>query len=632
MVHKRFNWRAFGSWAVVSAVLAVALCPFAVWGSHLFNGNLAGAPNPIAVYASLDFVTWLADLQACLTVREFQIALLALFAILLFCPFLVENGEVFSTEEREVESGILGDQRVFKTKREVLSRNYTWDGAGKPPVYGLAMGGYPGKQVIIPANHSAIVAPSGSGKTRGSVYETIDALSVAAENSLVVSDPSGEIFAMMGEGLAARGYNVRLLDLNDGKRGERYNPLQAIAERHACGDEDGAEARAVEIGDVLSPEQGGENDYFDRAAAGLIAAVCYLVATLDGVPDDARTLWSVAQTVYKGTDGGSEALKGFIRDQGTDSAAYVLASSFMASSDKTESNILSTVNNVLTMFNAASIKYATGGSEITPSQPMREPTAIFLRTLPKGNQANKLASLYLAQHLAETLRQGDRAALVPTYVIGDEFHAIPRFDLVTAVEQGRKYSLHYYMWVQSLTGFDAFSTKTEDGKEAVLANADVKVLYKAGSVSDAAYFETLGGRRTVRTKSTGTSTRDNAVTDSEGYAERDVANWAQGDLMQRDPYADGVLVFANVSGEAKHNGKFEIPVPDVTATPTARNFATFGSREHESQVISRVEARLSGNAKKIFIPRTWTPDFDKKSEERVQQEHQEQTDEDIFGF
>ena len=632
MSGKKLNWRAFGIWMIMSAVIAIALCPFAVWCGRLFAGDISRSFDPVSIYTAFDISGWASCLKGCTAVRSCQVALLALFLLVFCVPFAFERGAVFYVDDREVGGGILGDQHVYDKKSDLLRRNYTWNGSGKPPVYGLVMGGYSDAEIIFKATHAAIIAPSGSGKTRGSVYETIDLLSYGRENSMIVCDPSGEIYAMMADGLKARGYkSIFLLELNKGRRGDQYNPLQIISDCYRRGDGDSAEARAQEIGDILSPEQGGENDYFNRAAAGLIAAICYLVATLEEVPDERRTMWSVAQTVYKGTDGGAEALKDFIRGHGSESPAFVMASAFLASSDKTESNILSTVVNALQIFNTASMKYITGGCVISAEGAMREPTVVFMRVLPRGNQANKLASLFLAQHLAETLRQGDRGSLVPTYIIGDEFHAIPRFDLVTAVEQGRKYGLHYYMWVQSLAAFDTYSTQTEDGRSAVVANADVRILYKAGSDREAQAFQQLGGTRTIWVRNTSSSAHVRGVTDSEGYSEREVSNWTQGDLMARDPFKDGVLVFANISGEDKRNGKYVIPVPDVTATPTARNFPTFGSREHERRVISSVEARLDERAAEAFTPIAWVPDYGSLGVDRGL-DHQADPDFSLFGI
>lgn len=614
-----------------AAAAALALCPFAVTLHGLFDGDLSSFDDALAPYR--DFGLFAQTLASCLEdgeLRVYLLAMVALFAVLLLGS---TKDAILNTRDREVKDGILGDQRVFTKRRDIARRNYTWHGEGKPPVDGIAIGSVLGRTVIAPANHAAVIAPSGSGKTRGSVYQTIDALTYEGKNSLIVTDPSCEIFMMTAKGLEERGYPVHLLDFHASRRGSRYNPLAVIIERHRQGDTSSAEARAREIGDILCPETGSESDFFTRAAGGAIAAVCYLVATLDEVPDSKRNLWSVIQTILKGTQGGTDKLKGFIMSGGSESPAYVMAATFLTAEDKVENSILSSLQDALQPFSSADMKYLTSASELSVTEVIEKPCIVFMHTLPKGNQANKIASLFLAQHLSETLRRGDRATLNSVYVIGDEFHAIPRFDLVTAVEQGRKYGLHYYMYVQSLAGFDGYSTRTENGKDAVLANADVKVLYKAGTPSDAAYFEVLGGKRTVQTRNTGTSSSANSSTSSEGFSEREVMNWPQGEILARDPVKDGVLVFTNISGEAKRNGKFEIPVPDVTRTPTAHNFETFGDRDHERAAMSRIEAELEGKAaSRLVVFAAWTPGFDDVEDNNGDACPDAASDDDIFGL
>ncbi len=627
---RAINLKAVFAALAISAVAAIALCPFAVMLHGLFDGDVSSFDNVLAPYR--DFGLFADMLASCIGDEELRVYLLAMAALLALMLLGSTKDAIFNTRDREVKDGILGDQKVLTKKRDILRKNYTWSGEGNPPVDGIAIGSVLGRTVIAPANHAAIIAPSGSGKTRGSVYQTIDALTYEGKNSLIVTDPSCEIYMMMAAGLEERGYPVHLLDFHASRRGSRYNPLAVIIERHRQGDTSSAEARAREIGDILCPETGSESDFFTRAAGGAIAAVCYLVATLDEVPDSKRNLWSVIQTMLKGTQGGTAKLKGFITSGGSESPAYVMASTFLTAEDKVENSILSSLQDALQPFSSADMKYLTSASELSVTEVIEKPCVVFMHTLPKGNQANKIASLFLAQHLSETLRRGDRATLNPVFVVGDEFHAIPRFDLVTAVEQGRKYGLHYYMYVQSLAGFDGYSTRTENGKDAVLANADVKVLYKAGTPSDAAYFEVLGGKRTVQTRNTGTSSSANSSTSSEGFSEREVMNWPQGEVLARDPVRDGVLVFTNISGEAKRNGKFEIPVPDVTRTPTARNFATFGDRAHEREVMSRIEAELEDKAaRRLVVFAAWTPAFDDVMDDDGACPS-EASDDDIFGL
>lgn len=612
-----------------AAVATLILSPFAVTLHGLFNGDFSSLDDVFAPYR--DFELFIQTLALCIEDEELRAYLFTMGALVVVLLLGSARDVIFNMRDREVKNGILGDQRVFTKKRDIARRNYTWNGRGVPPVDGIAIGSVHGRTVIAPANHAAVIAPSGSGKTRGSVYQTIDVLSYKGENSLIVTDPSCEIYMMMAAGLEERGYLVYLLDFHASRRGSRYNPLAVIIDCHRQGDTSSAEARAREIGDILCPETGSESDFFTRAAGGAIAAVCYLVATLDEVPDSKRNFWSVIQTILKGTQGGTDKLKGFITSGGSESPAYVMAATFLAAEDKVENSILSSLQDALQPFSSADMKYLTSASELSVTEVIEKPCVVFMHTLPKGNQANKIASLFFAQHLSETLRRGDRATLNPVFVVGDEFHSIPRFDLVTAVEQGRKYGLHYFMYVQSLAGFDSYSTRTENGKDAVLANADVKVLYKAGTPSDAAYFEVLGGKRTVQTRNTGTSSSVNSSTASEGFTEHEVMNWPQGEVLARDPVKDGVLVFTNISGEAKHNGKFEIPVPDVTSTPTARNFKTFGDREHEYKVMSRIETELEKKAaSKLVVFEAWTPDFGGTKDDDVCQS--EASDDDVFGL
>ena len=623
---QKITLKGFAVGLVICLVFAVVLSPVIIYVVDFFYLHQPTDLSTVStIYADPSaYIPTVATVLGDPTYRNGFLVTLLIFVLVM--SYLLDS---MPANTREVEDGILGDQHVFTRKGDILRRNYSWDGSGAPPVKGLAAGGFPSNQILFPATHAVIVAPSGSGKTRGSVYETIDNLSHGCVNSLIVTDPSGEIFAMMAKGLEDRGYKVALVDLDNSRRGSRFNPLLAISERYQSGDLSGAEARAREIGDIVCPETGGENDFFTRSAGGVLSAVCYLVASDDEIPDDLRTLWTVSQVIAKGTRSGTAKLKSYLSKDGEESAPYMMAQTFITATDKVENSILSSLTDALQAFSSADIKYLTSASDIKVSDVLDRPVALFLRTLPKGYQQNKLVSLFLAQHLSETLRRGDRGNITPTYIIGDEFHAVPRFDLVTAVEQGRKYGLHYYMYVQSLTAFDTFSTRNENGKEAVLANADVKVLYKAGSKTDAEYFETLGGKRTIHVRNSGMSVNSqNSKSASEGFSEREILNWPQGDLLARDPVQDGICIFSNIYGESKHNGKFEIPVPDVTKTPTAAHFSSFGTRDHEAQIIASVDAELNDKAASIpLLFKAWTPPIYDSSGDDAASE----SDSDVFG-
>ncbi|BAK45826.1 type IV secretory system conjugative DNA transfer family protein [Eggerthella sp. YY7918] len=595
-------------WALAVA-FAPVVCPTILSYKAFFADSAILSPSAISATLPLlsnDITSYLTYTKALFEAGygwSFGVVLGVVYAAMLAVSAYVKS----KNPSREVSNGVYDTNKVYTSKRDIIKRCYTWNGKGSP-VYGVVVGCIAGRLIIMPATHAALIAPSGSLKTRGSYYETVDLLTCQGENSLIITDPSGEIYAMMRAELESRGYRLMLIDLDEPLRGNCYNPLIAIILRDRSGDVAQAEARAREIGDTLCPEQGNENDIFMRGAGGVISAVAYLVATLDQVPNTSRHLWSVVKIVLEGTVDGADKLKDWLRGFGSDSPAVAMAATFLSADGKLESGILSSLHDALQPFTSAHLRWLTSKDDFKVTELMRERMVIFIRMLPPGNQANKLASLFFTQYINETLRQRDRASLRPVYVLGDEAHAIPKFDLVTAVEQGRKYKSHWYLWLQSNEGLDPYKTAKEDGKSAILANADVKVLYKAGTPTDADLFCRFGGERTKNAKSIGSSRNAQGGGTNEGFSENRIQNWPVARILGRDPQKDGVLVAANISNEQKCSGCYEIPIADVTKTPTAKNFSTFGTREHEARVLADEAARLDQIASKRKLSvKAWVP-------------------------
>lgn len=553
---------------------------------------------------------WLAFARLIASTGDGIASMLIWFAVVsaTMCLFILY--EIAKLPKREVKNGILGKQSSAKKANEIVSKCFTWDGRSNPPD-GVVLGFVKGKATILECVHCAVCAPSGSKKTRGSVYPSIDALSFSRKNNLLVTDPSLEIFCTARNCLAKRGYTVSLLDLDNPRQGSRYNPLKLIADLNKNGQSEFAEDRAREVGSMLFPENGNENDIFVNAAGGVFAACSFAVATLPEVPDDRRHVWSVVKTIMTGTINGAAPLKNWLRGFGPESPMAAMSATFLASEGKLESSILASLHDGLQPFTSKNMRWITSSSDLDIGNLMQEGSAVFLHTLGPGNPSNKIASLFLAQHWAETQRLGKRRNLKPCWVIGDEFHSLPRFNLVHALEQARKYGLHYIMYTQSFSGYDQYKTPKEDGKDAILANCDVKALYKAGSDLDARYFETLGGLKTIRVRNTSEQKQGmGRGGNSEGFSEQKIPLWTQGDILERNPEKDGVLVVQSALG-ARDAAKLEIPVVDSSKTFVSEHFGTLGTPDYERRVISETINELEARAESIDIEvEGWQPDFE----------------------
>ena len=171
------------------------------------------------------------------------------------------------------------------------------------------------------------------------------------------------------------------------------------------------------------------------------------------------------------------------------------------------------------------------------------------------------------------------------------------------------------MYLQSFSGLDQYITG-ENGKDSILANCDLKVLYRAGSDKDAEYFEKLSGFRSVLVENTG-ETRQGVMRggSSQGFSEQKAPLWPAGDILERNPATDGALVIQAADG-ARPAGKFEVPIKDVSRTFTARHFGTIGTPEFELGVINATLDELDARAASIPIEvEGWHPaEFDETEE------------------
>lgn len=156
---RAINLKAVFAALAISAVAAIALCPFAVMLHGLFDGDVSSFDNVLDPYR--DFGLFADMLASCIGDEELRVYLLAMAALLALMLLGSTKDAIFNARDREVKDGILGDQKVLTKKRDILRKNYTWSGERNPPVDGIAIGSVLGRTVIAPANHAAIIAPSG---------------------------------------------------------------------------------------------------------------------------------------------------------------------------------------------------------------------------------------------------------------------------------------------------------------------------------------------------------------------------------------------------------------------------------------------------------------------------------------
>lgn len=581
-----------------------------------------------------DFGAFFAELANNLAVPG-GIAVVGLSALFFFTLFMLLNMDTFSEpKSRTLKDGKLGKQSQITSNRKIARANIVWadEDHGSDPA--ICIGNIGGKSVFAEATHACAIAPSGSFKTRGSVYQTLDYNTWNGGRNALVMDPSLEVYAQSHNALEERGYRVRVLDPE--MVTDSYNPISTIAALCGTGETARAQERAREVGSILYPATGGENDWVKDDAAGAFAGVCYAIASDDSIPIESKNLWSCMATILEGTKGGNaQPLKSWLESDGVQKPQAILSASFRASSDRQESSILSTLLAGIQPFATDSMRQLTSVSTFDMDEVIEGKCVVFFRIGGPADERNKFVSLFLASHWAEVSRRGaKRGSLRPIIILSDEAHALPRYDLPTAIEQGRKYGYSFYMWLQSLSGLDKYKTAKEDGKDAIISNCNVKMLYRAGSVEDAEFFSKLSGESTILSKTQGSSKGDKSSSSSTGFSEQRQPVWSPGDLIHSDPQTQGIHVIKSLPGKPDRTGCFVVPIKDVTECPTARHFApAFGTREHEAKFITREIEKLEKMGPHITnLPEAWTPNFDSDEDDSEQGGKPKPTDADVFGI
>ena len=96
-------------------------------------------------------------------------------------------------------------------------------------------------------NHTLVIGATGSGKTTSVVDPLVYSLAKAKE-SMVITDPKGEIYKNHSNLLRSRGYEIVVLNFRDPQNGNCWNPLSLPYKLYKAGNTD----KAVELVDDVA--------------------------------------------------------------------------------------------------------------------------------------------------------------------------------------------------------------------------------------------------------------------------------------------------------------------------------------------------------------------------------------------
>ena len=278
----------------------------------------------------------------------------------------------------------------------------------------------------------AVVATTGGGKSSSFIVPNILALDDA---SMVITDPSGALFARTAHDLKRRGFDVLKLDPLDLMGSLRYNPL--------------ARARTFpemnEIAHVLVHTAASGRDVDPIWPAGAQDILAILIKCLKNHPQADRyaNLANLQYLLLAFGDG--RPLIPFVTDNAPDQATFQAFNGFLSQADRTMQGMVSQAKTAVSMLSDSQIAKLTASNSFSFEQLRTRKTAVFL-VFPQNRISyySVLANLFYTQlfHYCLDDRTYNERSL-PVYFLLDEFghFKVPDFPAIITTTRARRISI-----------------------------------------------------------------------------------------------------------------------------------------------------------------------------------------------
>ena len=302
--------------------------------------------------------------------------------------------------------------------------------------------------------HNLVIGSTGSGKSQ-TIVEPMVELLIKKGESMIITDPKGELFKASSDYMKQRGYNVVVLNFREPQNGNAWNPLTLPYQYYKDGNIDKSTELLddVALNILYDPNNKGEPfweksaaDYFSGLALGLFED-----AKLEEINLNSINLMS---TVGEEKFAASNYIKEYFTLKGEDSNAYVFASNTINAPADTKGGILSVFRQKIRLFASRdNLSEMLSYSDFDMRSIGKEKTAVFIIIHDEKTTYHGLATIFIKQ-VYETLidvaqSNGGKLPFRTNFIL-DEFANMPPLkDVTTMVTAARSRAIRFTFIIQN---------------------------------------------------------------------------------------------------------------------------------------------------------------------------------------
>ena len=246
--------------------------------------------------------------------------------------------------------------------------------------------------------HTMVIGASGSGKTQGIVHPQVKILAKHGE-SMIITDPKGELYEQSYSLLKSKGYNIVLLNFRDPQHGQAWNPLSMPYRYYKEGNKDKAMELLEDLGKNIIVDKNQTDPFWQNSSAAFFAGLAL------GLFEDAEEDQVNLNSIYLMSGAGEEKigrnsdyLKEYFNIKGEDSKATISAKNTVYAPDDTRGGVLSTFQQKVQVFATRdNLSEMLSYSDFDLREIGEKKTAVFLKIHDEKTTYHPLMTIFIKQ-------------------------------------------------------------------------------------------------------------------------------------------------------------------------------------------------------------------------------------------
>ena len=365
---------------------------------------------------------------------------------------------------------------------------------------GIILGRYDDELLIIPSNSKLdnrnvyLVGSSGSAKGQAFVINNI---MNARNETIVVTDPKGELHKLTSDIKRDQGYKVYQIDFLN-LTGNRYNPLDYVTN----------DFEAIKLAHTISVNSAKDvkQDFFFNTAKDLLTGlIIYVTNDKGGI--DKPSISRTVKGLFNNISEDEKFLKELSEEIGVEHPSYQYFKDAAVATGNTRTSILQSFAQQTGIFSLGDVARLTNDSDINFYDLQAQKSILYVKIPIKSNPVPALTATFFDQLFDTLYRIGDKndsKLHIPTIFMMDEFANLGKingYDNILSTCRG--YDMSLITIVQDFAQMEQVYSK--EIARTILNNHDTTLFLRTKDPDTAKYFETLAGDTTINYKTHGTS-------------------------------------------------------------------------------------------------------------------------------